>query len=109
MKSSERGGVTAEFAVLFPSVVLVIVACISISSAQLSLVGSAQKLSTAARAVELGKTNAEVVALGRQLGMRLRLELRGQLVCVENLAQVRVLGLGLFSSNQQQCALPPGV
>ncbi|MET1019346.1 MAG: TadE family type IV pilus minor pilin [Microterricola sp.] len=112
MANTERGSVTAEFAVLLPALLLVLALCLG----AVQLVGQQLRLSDAAadaaRAAARGDDPSRVAALVSHavLGADLSLSTQGGFVCAE-LASAPAAGLVSFGVrlSASSCALAGGL
>jgi len=105
----ERGSVTAEFAVVVPAVVLVVVltvAALSASGRQIRLEqAAAQAARLAARGEGEARVGSVVAALVSDAAVRIRID--GDLVCADASAAARV-PLPLPPLRASSCALSDG-
>lgn len=103
---SDRGSVTAEFALVLPAVVLVLGACLAamqLSALQVALQDAA---SSAARIVARGSGEAEAFRAASELvpGSTLRTVPGGELACVEIAAHRTVLSLPGIDLAARSCS-----
>lgn len=104
----ERGSVTAEFATVIPAVLLVLAACLSGMQLSTQQIRLQQVAATAARSVARGEPPGAASAIVR--GANLRVEHRGELVCVTASALgSTVVGLiSAFTVSASSCAFDGG-
>lgn len=104
----ERGSVTAEFATVIPAVVLVLAMCLAGLQLATTKVRLQQAAAVSARAVARG----EPVGIGSAVmpGALLRVDRRGELVCVTASAQKTTPGwlIGGAAASASSCALDAG-
>lgn len=102
---SERGSVTAEFAVVLPAVLLCLALCVGAIQAVTQQSRLSQAAGTAARMLGRGDDPAAAIAWARASGIDHRAE--GELLCVRLTAPSGVSGLGSIGvvASAQACAV----
>ena len=105
---TEKGGVTAEFAILMPAFVGLLVLVIGVAAQQERVISVQEKLASLARLVEAGKTLSEVDSAGVGLGLRIKVNEIDGLVCLTAEAPMKVLGVAGYQQSLRACGLAPG-
>ena len=105
---TERGGVTAEFALLMPAFVALLVLVIGVAAQQARVFTVQDKLASLARLVEAGKTLDEIDSAGAGLGLRIKTAEIGGLVCLTAEVPMKVLGVAGYQQSLRACGLAPG-
>ncbi len=107
MSGDERGSVTAEFAVVLPAVVLVLVLCISALGATGRQVRLEQAAAQAARLAARGESDARVRAVAAGVAGPVSVTVRadGDLICVRLTADAAP---PLPALRARSCALADG-
>lgn len=107
--SGERGSIAAEFAVVLPAVLLVLVLCVGAASVSLERIAVQSAASAAARAAARGEAGGSVDAAVRAsaAGAAVALRREGDFVCasvttVAGFAAARFVGVRISGSS---CAL----
>lgn len=105
---ADSGGATAEFAIILPTVALLAALFIGMAVQQMHAGALAQKVGLLARAVELGRSDQQLLQLAKSIGVGATISKRNGLVCIGATAkyQIRTIPLGVI--NEQACALRPG-
>lgn len=105
---ADAGGATAEFAIILPTVALLAALLIGIAAQQMQAGALAQKVGLLARAVELGRSDQQLLQLAKSMGVGAAISNRNGLVCIGASTAFRALGFALGSAHEQACALRPG-
>lgn len=106
--ASERGSVTAEFAVVLPAVVLVVLVGVAALGAGARVVRLQDAAADAARLVARGEAVERAYSVVAAAGGSARVETRGDLVCVVASAPVP-LALPIPELSATSCALAGGL
>jgi hypothetical protein len=104
----DSGGATAEFTILLPAAVLIAAAMIGVAGQQLQAGSLGQKVGLLARAVELGRTDAQLRQLAESLGVQVSIASRSGLTCIEANTQYKILGVPFGAGTSSACGLRPG-
>ena len=105
---TDRGGVTAEFAVLMPTFVGLLVLLIGLAVQQERVLSAQDKLASLARLVESGATLTAVESAGERFGLVIKPDEFGGLVCLNTKVPVKVVGVVAFQQGLKACGLAPG-
>jgi len=104
----ERGSITAEFALLLPIAVALVVAIVSLIGVETQLSQTAGEMASIARAVEAGPGSDDWRRLANRFSVGFSQSQNGNLLCLNLSKNVALLNLGNIPVRQVLCALPVG-
>lgn len=109
--NSERGSVTAEFALVLPAVCMVLAIAIGGLGLQVERIGLVGAASNAARALARGEPNNQAVDAALPRGVSAQISHQGHLVCVTVYKEVSIMALpeALFRIEETQCSRMAGL
>lgn len=107
-RSPELGAVTAEFVILMPAVVLVLLIGSSVLALQEQRLALNQEVGLLARMIEAGFENSQIRERSAAAGISLEVKDSGDLTCLTGKKVGSVFGLGAFPISTSMCALAPG-
>jgi len=108
LRESDLGVVTAEFAVLLPVAVAVLVLMLGAAALQLAELQAETSLSGYARELELGISRQEIGAQAAKQGQNLSFLEKDGFVCLQTGFRLRLFQLNLGQSKMTRCSLQPG-
>lgn len=108
---SESGTITAEFALVIPSVVLIIVFGISIMGLQNTRIQLVDLAAVASRALARGEDLDDIKVMVQEVfqAAELQTEVRNDFSCVNLTVVSKVFWIGEYKLNEQQCSRKSGL
>ncbi len=109
--NSERGSVTAEFALVLPAVCMVLAIAIGGLGLQVERICLVGLASNAARSIARGEPENQVVGDSLSHGVSAQVSNQGNLVCVTAYKEVSIMALpeALFRIEETQCSRMGGL
>lgn len=104
----DAGSVTAEFAILMPLAVALLVAVLAFIGVQAQLAQTSQEMASIARAMEAGPGSDDWRHLAQEFDVQFQARDSGNLVCLTLRKTLSILGVGQLPVEQKICALPVG-
>lgn len=108
--SIERGSVTAEFVLLLPGVIMILVLALSLLSLQIQRVQLVELAAAGARLAAIGGTDNELQEMVSEtnLSVRTGINYKDQMVCYQVALDKNIFWIGSLPISETQCARKTG-